>query len=156
MTKKTSIKSATDFIRAVAKDPGSYPENFISLPMDPDLIASVLSRERTRLVQYLLKHGPTGSVHALADALDRNYASVSRDLGVLIDMGLVASEKHGKNKELRATGRPVLITTDGATGPATSKGTAKANALRAGVIPKSAGRSPIDPLSAKRIWEKHA
>lgn len=113
MTKK-SIKSATNFIRAVAKNPGAYPENFISIPMDPDLIATVLSRERTRLVQYLLKHGPSGSVHKLAAALDRNYASVSRDLGVLIDMGLVASEKHGKAKELRATGRPVLITTGSA------------------------------------------
>lgn len=109
-TKATSIKAATDFIRGVAKDPGAYPENFISLPMDPDLIASVLSRERTRLVQYLVQHGPSDSVHALAEALHRNYASVSRDVGVLVDIGLVASDRRGKTKELRATGRPVLIT----------------------------------------------
>lgn len=110
MTDKKSIKSATDFVRKVAKDPKSFPQNFISLPMDPDLIASVLSRERTRLVQYLQQHGPADSLHALADALDRNYASVSRDVGVLIDIGLVAAEQKGKTKELRATGRSVLIT----------------------------------------------
>jgi predicted transcriptional regulator len=103
------IKAATDFIRAVAKAPAAYPETFISLPMDPDLIASVLSRERTRLVQYLLQHGPAHSVHALAEALHRNYASVSRDLGVLIDIGLVAAEQQGRTKELRATGRPVIV-----------------------------------------------
>lgn len=103
------MKTATDFVRIVIKDPGSYPDSFISLPMDPDLIASVLSRERTRLVQYLERHGPAGSVHALADALGRNYASVSRDLGVLIDIGLVESRLQGKTKRLTATRRPVLI-----------------------------------------------
>lgn len=109
MGKKTDIRTATDFIRAVVKDPAAYPDNFISLPMDPELIATVLSRERTRLVQYLQQHGPQNSVHRLADALHRNYASVSRDLGVLVDLGLVATQKRGKQKEIQATGRPILI-----------------------------------------------
>ena len=106
---KKDIRSATDFIRAVIKDPDAYPDTFISLPMDPELIATVLSRERTRLVQYLQLHGPMNSVHRLADALHRNYASVSRDLGVLVDLGLVATQKKGKEKEIQATGRPILI-----------------------------------------------
>lgn len=114
MGKKANIRSATDFIRAVVKDPAAYPDNFISLPMDPELIATVLSRERTRLVQYLQQHGPQNSVHRLADALHRNYASVSRDLGVLVDLGLVSTEKRGKAKEIQATGRPILIVSSGA------------------------------------------
>lgn len=109
MPARNPMKAAADFIQAVVNDPASYPDSFISLPMDPDLIASVLSRERTRLVQYLEQHGPALSVHALADALDRNYASVSRDLGVLIDIGLIEARLHGKTKHLSATHRPVLI-----------------------------------------------
>ncbi len=106
---RNEIKGATDFIRAFVKNPSAYPDTFISLPMDPELIATVLSRQRTRLVQYLQQHGPLDSVHRLADALHRNYASVSRDLGVLIDLGLVSAEKRGRTKEIHATGRPIII-----------------------------------------------
>ena len=106
---KNEIKSATDFIRNFVQNPGAYPDTFISLPMDPELIATVLSRERTRLIQYLQQHGPLASVHRLAEALHRNYASVSRDLGVLIDLGLISAERRGKTKEISATGRPIII-----------------------------------------------
>jgi len=101
--------AATDFIRTVASSPERFPERFIDLPMDPDLILRILSRERTRLMQYLNDHGPVESVHALAEALDRNYASVSRDLGVLGEIGLVETHREGKNKSIRSTRLPILI-----------------------------------------------
>jgi predicted transcriptional regulator len=107
--RKVDMRQATDFIRAVVRDPAAFPGSFISLPMDPDLIATVLSRERIRLVQLLQIRGPIDTVHGLADALHRNYASVSRDLGFLVGMGLVVTEKRGRRKAIQATGRPILI-----------------------------------------------
>ncbi len=81
------MRAAMDFVARVARRPEEYPERFVALPMDPDVIAAILSRERTRLLQFLAREGPTPSVEALAGALKRNYASVSRDVGVLEQAG---------------------------------------------------------------------
>lgn len=106
---KDRIHDATDFVRRVVARPEDYPERFVSIPMDPDLIRQVLSRERSRLVRYLQEHGPVASLHDLADALGRNYPSVSRDVGALVEFGLLDTEKVGRMKRIRATGRPVVV-----------------------------------------------
>lgn len=106
---KDRIHEATDFIRRVVDHPDAFPERFISIPMDPDLVARILSRERSRLVRYLQEHGPADSLHDLAAALQRNYPSVSRDVGALVEIGLLATEKHGRTKRIMATGRPVIV-----------------------------------------------
>ncbi len=103
------MRAAMDFVARVARRPEEYPERFVALPMDPDVIAAILSRERTRLLQFLAREGPTPSVEALAGALKRNYASVSRDVGVLEQAGLVRTELHGKTKWVAATGLPVVV-----------------------------------------------
>lgn len=103
------MKRATAFIRKVIENPDAYPDTFIALPRDPALISKVLSRERTKIVDYLESYGPVGSLQALADALRRDKAAVSRDLDVLIEVGLVRSQRRGRRKELRATGRPIII-----------------------------------------------
>lgn len=77
--------------------------------MDPDLVTRILTRERMRLVMHLKRHGPCDSLRELADGLERNYSSVSRDLRELVEMGLVGSQRHGKQKRIHATGRPVII-----------------------------------------------
>ena len=106
---KDRMHEATDFIRKVIADPDAYPQRFVSIPMDPDMVATVLSRERTRLVRFLLANGPSEDLHALADDLERNYASVSRDVGVLVDMGLLRTERVGRSKRITATGVPVIV-----------------------------------------------
>ena len=65
-------------------------------------------------------------------------------------------------KDLRAQfglepGCPVIVEAD-ADGIKLRRAIPRQEALDrlAGVIPKAAGRSPINPLDAKRMWEKHA
>lgn len=64
-------------------------------------------------------------------------------------------------KDLRAQfglepGCPVIVEADG-DGIRLRRAIPRQEALDrlAGVIPKTAGRSRIDPLDAKRVWEKH-
>lgn len=106
---KDRIHDATDFIRRVVDHPEAFPERFVSIPMDPDLIARVLSREKSRLVRHLQEHGAVDSLHALAAALGRNYPSVSRDVSALVEAGLLTTERHGRTKRIIATGRPVIV-----------------------------------------------
>lgn len=109
-TKKSDpMRQATDLVRAVVEHPDDYPDRFVVLPMDPDVIARILSRERTRVVAYLQRHGPAPSLRVLAAELDRNYASLSRDVSALTSMGLVETIRRGKEKQIQATGRPILI-----------------------------------------------
>lgn len=49
------------------------------------------------------------SVGALSVRLHRDETRVSRDLAVLADMGLVALERTGKSKRIRAEPKPILL-----------------------------------------------
>lgn len=99
---------AFDALAHWLEHPQRFPADFISIPLD--LVPRVLTTQRTRLLAYLEEHGPVDSVEALAAALGRNYASVSRDVGYLLGGRFVAAEQHGHCKRLRAAGLPILIT----------------------------------------------
>lgn len=103
------MQEATAFIRQVVADPTAFPRRFVSLPLDPELIVALLSRQRLRMVQYLREHGPVGSVEQLAADLGRNYASVSRDVGALRGAGLLESHQEGHRRRLQATRLPIVI-----------------------------------------------
>lgn len=106
---KDPMREALDFIAKVVADPDAYPDSFISLPRDPKLINKLLSPARNGILDYLEQHGPTASLKELADGLHRDKSAVSRDLDLLIEVGLVESQKEGRRTRLRATGRPILI-----------------------------------------------
>jgi predicted transcriptional regulator len=103
------MKDALAFFDKVLADPDAYPDAFVALPRDPELIRQVLSPGRNRILDYLDEHGPTGSLQALADGIGRDKATVSRDLVLLVEVGLVEATREGRRKRLRATGRPILI-----------------------------------------------
>lgn len=62
---------------------------------------SVLTNRRLELLEYL-RDNEVESVTALAEALDRDKAAVSRDLDLLFEHALVDYERDGRRK------RPVL------------------------------------------------
>lgn len=107
--KRNPMKRAFDFFDEVIKNPDAYPDSFVAIPRDPDLIAKLLSRERTKILDYLEKNGPLESLQMLADALGRDKGAVSRDVGSLAAVGLVNVSKNGRRKRLNATRRPILV-----------------------------------------------
>lgn len=93
----------------VIQNPDKYPDNFISLPFDIDDIQKAFGRERMRLYRTVKERGPFESLHELADALGRNYSSVSRDVTFLEGIGFLAVEKVGRQKRIAWSGRVIVI-----------------------------------------------
>lgn len=86
----------------------SLPSEFTVMRLDHDLIASILTRERIRLINHLRKHGPYESLQELADDLGRDKTAVSRDLHHLED-SLVKVEKTGRRKRIWAPDTPIIL-----------------------------------------------
>lgn len=104
-----NLDLAFEIARDVVEDPERYPEDFVVLPLEDDLLTRVLTRERTRVLQVLRDHGPYASVRALAQELDRDPSRVGRDLQLLEHLGLVELERRGRAKRVSGTGRPILV-----------------------------------------------
>lgn len=86
-----------------------YPDFFVSMPLDPDLIPKILSRERIRLMKEVLDAGEFASVQELAERLGRDPTRVGRDLKDLEVRGLLALEREGKRKRIRARPVPIIL-----------------------------------------------
>jgi predicted transcriptional regulator len=74
-------------------------------PSDMDLLRTIFSNEKARILYFLKKHKPK-SIYELAKILKRDFKSVYRDLKVLERFEFVefVSEKKGERESLR----PVL------------------------------------------------
>ena len=110
---KTTTEFDADRQRAffddVIHNPDKYPDNFIALPFDFEDIQKALTRERMRLYRTVKEQGPMESLHGLADALGRNYSSVSRDVTFLEGIGFLTVEKVGRQKRIAWSGRVIVI-----------------------------------------------
>lgn len=104
--KGTAHDRALDFLRKAAQDTDAYPEDLVVMPLDYDLLAAILTRERVRILNHLHDHGPVGSLQELADALGRDKSAVSRDVSYLSGT-YVEEQRIGRKVELRA--RKTLI-----------------------------------------------
>ncbi|MBI4393313.1 MAG: hypothetical protein HY556_05885 [Euryarchaeota archaeon] len=93
----------------VIKNPDKYPDDFLAIPLDPDLLARTFSKERVRLLNRLRERDGFDSVKALAKSLGRDTGRVSRDMTLLEELGLVILERKGKAKRVRATKRPIIL-----------------------------------------------
>lgn len=60
----------------------------------PELLFSVLTANRWRLLATLRRHGPW-SIRALAGALGRDYKAVHTDVSKLIEAGLIDRDEAG-------------------------------------------------------------
>lgn len=103
------LRSALQLARALIAHPDAFPDDFIALPLDPEIISKVLSPERIRLLNELRTRRSYASVSKLAEALGRSQSRVSRDLAELSAAGLIRLERRGKAKRVIAYRKPILI-----------------------------------------------
>ncbi|MHB8584813.1 MAG: HVO_A0114 family putative DNA-binding protein [Thermoplasmatota archaeon] len=89
--------------------PDAYREQFIALPMDPELLARIFTPQRIRLFNEVRSAGGFESLNALAEALGRPQNRVSRDVGDLSDAGLINVERHGKSKRIHSIDKPIIL-----------------------------------------------
>lgn len=68
----------------------------------------VLTEKRCELIDYLETHDP-GSVRALAEALERDKGTLSRDLALLADLDIVDYERRGNAKAPRLATTTVVV-----------------------------------------------
>ena len=84
--------------------------SFASVPT----LLSVLTPKRFELIQVVKKQGRFDSIEMLAAALERDRASVSRDLKALADAGLLRVEEvvhsgHGRRSEITTVAKRLIV-----------------------------------------------
>ncbi len=103
------VHDAFDLLRRDAKGP-SRGHDLLYLPADlllgPD---NPLSKARVRLWLAVRDGDGFDSLDALALALNRNKAHVSRDVSLLERLGLVKTIRHGAQKSIRAAAQAIEI-----------------------------------------------
>lgn len=96
------VSSADDFFDIVESIIGE-PENFDRIPdnmlfaKDYETIHQILTEKRLELIRTI-KGNPNKNIDALAEILHRKREAVSRDLGILEEMGIIKLKRKGKSK----------------------------------------------------------
>lgn len=108
-TPEDHIHHAFELARRIAARPEGFPEHFVVVPLDPEILKSVLSEERIRMLHAIREDGPFESINDLAAFLGRDQSRVSRDVRTLVDAGLVITERAGKAKRVTASDREILL-----------------------------------------------
>ncbi len=102
------IEDAFAFIRRVTEHPERFPETAILFLMDPEEIASVITKERLHLLQALQnREYPT--IMALAQSLGRDVSRVRKDLLVLERFDLARISKKGNRVRARPAATGIYI-----------------------------------------------
>lgn len=102
------IENAFDFIRRVTEHPERFPDEAILFLMDPQEIASVVTKERLHLLQAL-QGREYPSIVALAQSLGRDVSRVRKDLLVLERFDLVRVSKRGNRVRARPAATGIYI-----------------------------------------------
>lgn len=102
------IDTAFEFLGRVAEHPERFPDEAVLFLLEPSEVASVMTKERLRLLRELgAKEYP--SLVALAEALGRDVSRVRKDLLVLERLDLVGFSKSGNRLRVRPTATGIYI-----------------------------------------------
>lgn len=93
----------------LVQNPDKYPDDFIFVPLDSEIMYSVLTKERSRVLRALRVHGEFPSVGALAAHLEREITRVGRDVALLEHHGFVSTRREGKNKVVEGSPRTIVV-----------------------------------------------
>lgn len=96
------------YVRALAGGPLARAGHTDTLVLSTESGRRVLTPSRLALIDRL-RAGPADSVRALAAALDRDKAGVSRDLALLAELDVVEFERSGRAKRPRLKHDTVLV-----------------------------------------------
>lgn len=105
--RRTADEAANAILEDSIQHPGRYPDDFAIMPIA--VLPEILTPERVRLYEELRNHGPFASVNELAAALRRHQSRVSRDVALLEGHGLVAVEKVGRKRRVRAVAAGIVV-----------------------------------------------
>ncbi len=105
--RRGSAQAAKRLLHDLLEHPDRYPDDFVNIPLDEEVLPQILTPQRIRLLRVLRDEGPFDSVTSLAERLQRDVSRVSRDLTTLDN--LVELERTGKAKRVSYAGRPILI-----------------------------------------------
>jgi len=114
------FQSEREFFKEVRRDLGALRSGRRSAPIvtvsfaSVSALLSVLTPKRFELIQRVKKQGRFDSIEALAASLDRDRASVSRDLKALADAGLlrvreVLHSGHGRRSEISTVAKRLVV-----------------------------------------------
>src|SRR5881396_3002888 len=96
------IDEAFAFVERVMEHPERYPDEAILFLMDPSEIASVVTKERLRILKELSERG-------YPSFLDRDVSRVRKDLLALERLGLVTLTKSGNRIRARLAATGIYI-----------------------------------------------
>ena len=117
------IDAAFEFVGRVVERPDRFPDEAVLFLMNPAEVASVLTKERLRMLAKLEANDyPT--LVALADALGRDVSRVRKDLLTLERLGLVTLSKSGNRIRARPAATGIYIPLFSSTGRRTAVKTA--------------------------------
>jgi len=102
------IDEAFAFVERVMEHPERYPDEAILFLMDPSEIASVVTKERLRILKELSERGYPSFLD-LARSLDRAASRVRKDLLALERLGLVTLTKSGNRVRARPAATGIYI-----------------------------------------------
>ena len=102
------IDEAFAFVERVMEHPERYPDEAILFLMDPSEIASVVTKERLRILKELPERGYPSFLD-LARSLDRDVSRVRKDLLALERLGLVTLTKSGNRIRARLAATGIYI-----------------------------------------------
>lgn len=102
------VDAAFRFIERILENPEQYPDKTVVLLMDPQEIASILTKERLRLLRELQGRG-CGSIKELARSVGRAASCVRKDLLMLERFSLVRVSKAGNRMWARAATDGIYI-----------------------------------------------
>ena len=102
------IDEAFAFVERVMEHPERYPDEAILFLMDPSEIASVVTKERLRILRELSERGYPSFLD-LARSLDRAASRVRKDLLALERLGLVTLTKSGNRIRARLAATGIYI-----------------------------------------------
>ena len=102
------IDTAFEFLGRVADHPERFPDEAVLFLLDPSEVASVMTKERLRILRELeAKEYP--SLVALAEVLGRDVSRVRKDLLILERLDLVGFSKSGNRLRVRPTATGIYI-----------------------------------------------
>lgn len=85
------------FLERALDVPEIFPDEVIFLPLTNNEWKAVFTERRIELIKALTEKKPK-SVNELAKSLKRHQEAISRDLKYLENMGVIKTEKKGKNR----------------------------------------------------------
>lgn len=95
---KESIKMFDKMLDFAVKHPDITPDRVLVISMKEDTLKTIFTQSRIELIKTVKSKSPH-SVGELADMLDRPVESVSRDLKILENYGLLELVQVGKLKQ---------------------------------------------------------